>query len=129
MKKITISIIIIITIILINGCRFKKNSDILKGKWLATPKNQRVYQIGPNNETKGGKEDYYLECDGNGNYSLRTKTEDLANAGYTISKNTVTFYDEGRQILAICKYNDNGLDCNEKSFYAFKYEKMIIGEE
>ena len=124
MKKVIISLIIIITSILMTGCSDNKsNDDILKGSWIATIENQRVYQI-DSNKTKGGKEDYFLECDGNGNYALKTKTEDLANAGYTISDNTVTFYDEGRQLLAICKYNNKELDCNEKSYYAFKYTKI-----
>ena len=125
MKKIVISLVIVAITILMTGCIVKKNNnDILKGNWIVTIENQRVYQIGSNNETKGGKEDYYLECDGNGKYDLRTKTEDLANASYTISNNIVTFYDEGRQILAICKHNNNELDCNEKSYYAFKYTKI-----
>lgn len=125
MKKRIISILIIVVTILMTGCNIKKNkSDILKGSWIATIENQRVYQIGPNNETKGGKEDYFLECDGTGNYALRTKTQDLANASYTVSDNVVTFYDEGRQILAICKHNNKELDCNEKSHYAFKYTKI-----
>ena len=121
MKKIIFFLIIVNSIILMVGCSDKKN-DILKGIWVATPKNQRVYQIGPN-KTKGGKEKYFLECD-NGKYTLRTKTEDLANASYTISDNIVTFYDEGRQILGICKHKNKELDCNETSHYAFKYKRL-----
>ena len=76
------------------------------------------------NEIVGGIEDYYLECDGKGYYDLTTKKEDLANASYTISKDTVTFYDEGRQVLAICKINSNELDCSKKSYYSFKYKRI-----
>ena len=125
MKKIVITLMIVSVIILTIVFIAKKNShDILKGNWIATVENQRIHQIGPNNGTRGGKEDYYLECDGNGKYSLRTKTEDLANASYIVSENIATFYDEGRQILAICKCNNNELECNEKSYYAFKYTKV-----
>ena len=99
-----------------------KSKDKIQGKWIANKENQNVYQISPN-KTRGGKEDYYLECN-KGSYSLKTKTDNLANAGYSIKKNTVTFYDEGKQILAICKINDNELDCSEKSYYAFKYTKV-----
>ena len=105
-------------------CRNQKNdNDLLIGMWVATPDNQNVYQIGADNETRGGIEDYYLECREDGSYALRTKTSDLANASYMVSEDVVTFYDEGRQILAICRLNDLELDCSEKSYYAFLYTR------
>lgn len=125
MEKKYIYLLVIFAILLVTGCSNEKNKfDLLKGDWKASPENQKVYKIGSDGETSGGKEDYILKCDGNGYYDLKTKTEDLANAHYTITDNIVTFYDEGRQILGICKINNNELDCSEKSYYAFKYTKV-----
>lgn len=118
MKKI---LLIVLGLFVIVGCKNNKY-DTLKGKWKASSENQRVFEnLG---EIVGGKEDYYLECDGKGHYDLTTKSEDLANARYKISGNNVTFYDEGREILAKCKINKNELDCSSKSYYAIKYTKL-----
>ena len=123
-KKIIYSLLVVIGLFMITGCKNSQDEyDVLKGKWKAIPENQNIFEyLG---EIVGGREDYFLECDGNGYYDLKTKTEDLANASYTISdNNVVTFYDEGKEILGICKINDNELDCSKKSYYAFKYVKM-----
>ena len=120
MKDKLIYSLLIISFILITGCNNK--TDILKGTWKASIENQNIYKVG--NDTVGGQEDYYLECDGKGYYELKTKKEDLANASYKINKNTVTFYDEGKEILAICEINNNELDCSRRSNYAFRYIKI-----
>ena len=120
MKKRIFSLLIVLGLFIITGCKDKYDS--IKGTWKATLENQNIYNIG--DETVGGKEEYSLKCDGKGHYDLTAKSGDLANASYTIKDNVVTFYDEGREILAICKINDNKLDCLEKSNYAFKYIKV-----
>ena len=119
MKKAIFSLFII-SLFIITGCKNKE--DVLKGKWIATTDNQRIHEF--EDYTTGGEEDYYLECDGKGHYDLTSASGNRANAGYSIKGNTVTFYDEGRQVLGICKINDNELDCSEKSYYAFKYVKV-----
>ena len=111
MKKIVLSILIIMGVLVITGC---DKYDSLKGKWKAPIEYQKV----------GKEEDYYLECNGKGYYDLTDKSGDLANASYKVSNTKVTFYDEGRQILAICKIKGNELDCSEKSYYSFKYIKV-----
>lgn len=118
MKKVVSSVLVIISLFMITGCKKEESYDVLKGKWIATTENQRIY------ETSGGEEDYYLECDGKGHYDLTSDSGDLANARYSIKDNTVTFYDEGREVLGICKLNDDELDCSEKSYYSFKYTKV-----
>lgn len=119
MKKILLIITLIFTVTtIITGCNNKKE-DIIKGKWKANVENQRK-----NRENKE-KDEYVLECNGKGQYDLKKQNQDLANASYKIEKNTVTFYDEGRKILALCKLiNNKELDCSEKSYYAYKYIKI-----
>ena len=119
-KNKLLSLFVVIILFAITGCGNSKY-EALKGKWKASIDNQNVY----NDETIGGKEDYFLELDEDGSYELTTKSSDLANGRYTISnKNVITFFDEGREILGICKFNNNELDCSEKSYYAFKYIKI-----
>ena len=121
MKKIVFSLLILVSVFMLAGCE-KAKYDVLKGTWEATAENQRIHEF--DTYTTGGEEDYYLECDGKGHYDLTSASGNRANASYSIKNNTVTFYDEGRQVLGICKINDNELDCSEKSYYAFKYIKI-----
>ena len=120
MKKSLFNLLVILSVItVITGCSINKKEDLLKGKWKATIEYQKDNRI--NKE----KDDFILECNGKGLYDLRKNKEDLANANYTISKNNVKFYDESHNVLAICKLIDNKeLDCNEKSYYAYKYIKI-----
>jgi hypothetical protein len=120
-KKIILSLVIVLGLFMVTGCG--KKEDNLKGKWKAIPSNQNVYQTDLE-ETVGGKEDYFLECNGKGSYELKSKTEDYISGTYKVLKNKVTFYDEGRSVIAICKIDDKELDCSEKSYYAFKYTKV-----
>ena len=116
-----ISIIFFVTIIVVYG---NSKSDVLKGKWKASVEDQIIHQF-YDGSIRGGEEDYILECDGRGKYDLRDSSGDLANSGYTVSKNVVTFYDEGGKILAICKLvNNNELDCSQKSYYSIKYVRV-----
>ena len=118
-KKIFLSLLVVFCLFMITGCN--KNA-VVKGKWKAIPANQKVYN--DDGKIVGGKEDYFLECDGKGYYDLKDSSGDLVNAGYKVSDSKVTFYDEGQKVLAICKISDNELDCSEKSYYAFKYTKI-----
>ena len=120
MKKIILSILIIISLFMIIGCKNKE--DVLKGKWVANIENQKIYEF--DDYTVGKEEEYFLECDGKGHYDLTSISGDLANASYSIKNDTVTFYDEGREILGICVINNNELDCTKKSYYAYKYTKV-----
>ena len=125
MKFKTIFALLVITFILIiSGCSTKKNH--LTGKWVASTENQKTYQM-DDGSIKGGNEEYILECYDDGSYDLKEGENDLANARFKISNDKVTFYDEGSQILAICKILDNNkiLDCSEKSYYAIKYTRII----
>ena len=117
-NKIIYTLLIIVALIITTGCNNKY--DIWKGIWIASIENQRVYE----EDNVGGIEDYYLKCNGKGLYDLTSNSGDLANARYKISNNVVTFYDEGREILAICKIKEDVLDCTEKSYYAVKYIKV-----
>lgn len=101
----------------ISGC---SSEDSLKGKWKASIENQKVYNFS-DGTSRGGVEEYILECDGKGHYDLYSKSGNLANSYYKISKKSVTFFDEGRKVLAICKINNDELDCSEKSYYSTKY--------
>ena len=121
MKKIIFSLLIIVSLFMITGCS-KDKDDILKGTWKATIENQKRYKYG--DDVVGGIEEYFLKCDGKGHYDLTSKSGDLANASYSIKDDTVTFYDEGREILGICTINNNELNCIKKSYYAFKYIKI-----
>lgn len=124
MRKKMFNLLIIVEIFILMGCGTDKDKyDALKGIWKSSIENQNIYNI-DDGEIVGGKEDYFLKCDGRGYYELTTESEDLANARYTVLDNIVTFYDEGREILGICKINDNELDCTMKSYYAFKYTKI-----
>ena len=63
MKK-ELMLIFVFIVLTMTGCG--QATDSLKGKWIATTDNQNIYQIDKDGNTKGGKEDYVLECDGNG---------------------------------------------------------------
>lgn len=67
MKKIFLCLLFVSLLISVTWCG---TNDLLKGKWIATTKNQNIYQINEDGDAFGGKEDYILECDGNGNYIL-----------------------------------------------------------
>ena len=105
----------------INGC--VKDFDVLKGKWIATIENQNIYQINKNGKTVGGKEDYILDCDGNGNYILTLENKETINGKYIIEKdNRITFKDDSDLLVEVCMLsNDNEINCDEMSTYAFKY--------
>ena len=120
MKKIFITLTIISITTILSGCNINKEKyDKLKGTWKAPIENQIVHD-----NTKE-KEEYILECDGKGLDDLRKNKQDLANSRYTIYNNKVTFYDEGRKILAICNIiNEKELDCSEKTYYSYKYIKI-----
>ncbi len=66
MKKILLCLLCGTILLGVTGC----GSDSLNGKWIATTENQNIYQINEDGDELGGKEDYILECDGNGNYKL-----------------------------------------------------------
>ena len=126
-KKVLLSLLVIIGLFSIIGCRNNKKDkyDILKGTWKATPENQYVVQIDSDGNTFGGKEDYLLKCDGNGNYSLSIQEKEMAKGSYTISNNDITFKDDANMMISLCKLiDDNELDCSKKSQYAFKYIKI-----
>ena len=123
-NKIIYSFLIILSLFIITGCENNNGKyDAMKGTWKASIENQNFYQ-NTDNEIVGGKEDYYLKCDGKGFYDLTAKSGDLANARYSISNKTVTFYDEANIVLSVCKLNKKELDCSEKGYYAFKYIKI-----
>ncbi len=83
---------------------FFKYSDDLKGKWIATIENQNIYQIDGNNESIGGKEDYILECDGKGNYTLILENKKTITGKYIIEKNNrITFKDDSNFLVGVCE--------------------------
>ena len=121
--KIIFVLLGITCVLTICSCSAKKNS--LTGKWRASIENQKIYKT-DDGSAKGGNKDYILECHDDGSYDLKEGQNDLANASYKITNDKTTFYDEGGQILAICKIldNDKTLDCSEKSYYAIKYTRI-----
>ena len=120
-KKALYSLLIILVLVIFTGCNSKKE-DILKGKWKAAIEDQKIYNI--DGEVVGGEEEYILECDGKGSYDMTSISSDLVSGTYTISKNTVTFKDESREVIAICDIKDKKLDCSKKAYYAKKYVKV-----
>ena len=106
----------------ITGCG---TSASLKGKWIATTENQNIYQIDEDGDELGGKEDYILECDGNGNYTLTLENNQTEKGTYNIDNNKkITFKDDSDLLVGICELSsDEEINCNEKSTYAFKYIK------
>lgn len=126
-KKIFIIIFAFFMVITITGCdtKEKKEYDVLRGQWKASIEHQNVYQTGPNEERIGGKEEYILNFDGNGNYSISDQKKEFAKGSYTILDNAITFKDDGNMVIGLCKLIDNKeLDCSEKSQYAFKYIRV-----
>ncbi len=131
MKKSLLIYLLVITLLFI-GCgktndkEEKIEYDILKGKWIASIENQNVYQTGPNVETNSGIEEYILECDGEGNYTISTQNREFAKGTYSISDDNITVKeDTTNMIISLCKLVDNReLDCSDKSLYAFKYTKI-----
>lgn len=125
MKKTIFAILLCGVMILgITGC--KKKSDILKGKWIATIENQRVFMINENGDTLGGNEDYILECDGNGNYKLILENNQTKIGTYLIEEdNSIIVKDESNLLMGTCKLsNDEDINCDEASItYALKYTK------
>lgn len=109
---------LLLFLVIISGCSNK--NDLIKGDWKATTEDQKVY------DDKGGIKEYILKCYSDGSYDLKEGEQDLANSTYKISKDIVTFYDEGKEILAICQLQKNNtiLDCQKKSYYSFKYTKI-----
>ena len=121
MKKIFLCLLCGVLLLGVTGC----GSDSLNGKWIATTENQNIYQINEDGDAFGGKEDYILECDGNGNYILTLENNQTKKGTYTIDNNKkITFKDDSDLLVGICELsNDEEINCNEKSTYAFKYIK------
>ena len=122
MKKLFLCLLSVSLLIGITGCG---TSASLKGKWIATTENQNVYQIDEDGDELGGKGDYILECDGNGNYTLTLENNQTEKGTYTIDNNKkITFKDDSDLLVGICELSrDEEINCNEKSTYAFKYIK------
>lgn len=122
MKKLFLCLLSVSLLIGITGCG---TSASLKGKWIATTENQNVYQIDEDGDELGGKGDYILECDGNGNYTLTLENNQTEKGTYTIDNNKkITFKDNNDLLVGICELSsDEEINCNEKSTYAFKYIK------
>lgn len=110
-------------ILMITGCGTE--FDTLKGKWIATIENQNIYQVAGNNENIGGKEDYILECDGKGNYTLILEDKKTKTGKYIIKKNNrITFKDDNNFLVGVCELStDSEINCNETSTYAQKYTR------
>ena len=85
MKKIFLCLLGVSLLIGITGCG---TSDSLNGKWIATTENQNIYQVNEDGDELGGKEDYILECDGNGNYTLTLENNQTKKGTYTILEDT-----------------------------------------
>ena len=121
-KKISFCLLCGVFLIAITGCG---NNDLLNGRWIATTENQNIYQVNEDGSELGGKEDYILECDGNGNYSLTLENNQTEIGTYTIDNNKkITFKDDSDLLVGICELSsDEEINCNEKSTYAFKYIK------
>ena len=79
MKKIFLCLLGVSLLIGITGCG---TSDSLNGKWIATTENQNIYQVNEDGDELGGKEDYILECDGNGNYTLTLENNQTKKGTY-----------------------------------------------
>ena len=122
MKKLFLCLLSVSLLIGITGCG---TSASLKGKWIATTENQNIYQVNEDGDELGGKEDYILECDGNGNYTLTLENNQTVKGTYTIDNNKkITFKDDSDLLVGICELSsDEEINCNEKSTYAFKYIK------
>lgn len=123
MKKTILYIILgILLIFIIAFIIFSKKNDKLKGKWIATPNNQNIYQINKNEYT-GGNIDYILECDGKGKYVLTLENNNKKTGKYTVDNNQITFMDEKDLIVGICNLDKDEIKCSTLSTYAFKYER------
>ena len=107
------------------GCG--KELDKLHGEWTATIENQNVYQIDGSGNKVGGKEEYLLECDGKGKYTLKIENGQTKNGTYSIAEDDkITFKDDNNMLISICELsNKNEIKCNEKSTYASKYTKNV----
>ena len=121
MKK-EIMLIFVFMVLAMTGC--SQTTDSLNGKWIATTDNQKIYQIDKNGNINGGKEDYILECDGNGKYTLTLENNQTKKGTYTIDDKNITFKDESNLLVGICELaNNDEIICNETSTYASKYTK------
>ena len=122
MKRKLIVLAIGITLLGITGC--SNNKDILEGKWIAKTENQKIYQINKDGDTTGGKEDYILECNGKGTYTITLENKKTKNGTYNINNNIITFKDDSNLLIAECKLDNSEITCdNELSTYALKYVK------
>lgn len=125
MKKMTFTCLLyIIMIIGITGCN--NNFDSLKGTWIANTDDQIILQINGDGDTIGGNEDYILECDGKGNYTITLDNDQTKSGTYIIEKDkNITFKDESNLLLGTCRLSENNeIYCDETSMaYAFKYTK------
>lgn len=113
-----------IILIVLSGCGERK--DMLEGTWSATVENQNQTIIDNDGNTQGRNEDYYLECNESGSFTLKTKKETIVMGYYEISDDKqISFTDESNGLLAVCELVDKKeLDCSEHSTYAFKYTKI-----
>ena len=107
------------------GCG--KELDKLHGEWTATIENQNIYQIDGSGNKVGGKEEYVLECDGKGNYTLKIENGQIKNGTYSIAEDDkITFKDDNDMLISVCELsNKNEIRCYEKSTYASKYTKNV----
>ena len=123
-KKIVISLLLVIGLFLITGCNNDEELDALKGKWKASIEHQNVYQV-DDAETIGGKDDYILECDGKGNYTITISDTDAYKGSYTIDDNSIIVKDDVNMVIGMCTLVSNKeIDCKEQSHYAYKYTKI-----
>ena len=124
MKRKLIILTVGITLLGITGC--SNNKDILEGKWIAKTENQKIYQINKDGDTTGGKEDYILECDGKGSYTITLENKETKGGTYNINNNIIVFKDDSDLLIAECKLDNNEITCdNETSTYALKYTKYF----
>lgn len=119
--KIKVILVCGVLLLGVSGCG--KRYDSLKGKWIASTKNQYVAQVDGEGNTVGGKKDYILELDGMGKYVLNLDDGEKEGT-YSISEdNIVSFKDESNLLVGVCNIKDNELDCSLMSTHAFKYIK------
>ena len=106
------------------GCRKKTNTLI--GHWVAKSGDQIQLVINADGDTIGGKEDYDLFCDSDGNFTLKSSQNVIENGTYTISgNNIIQFVNKTGLLLAQCELVHNKeIDCSKYSTYSVKYTKV-----
>ncbi len=119
MKRVFLLINLFFLLLLVTAC---DKSDDLKGNWSAKKEDQIKMMLNNKGDTFGGNEDYLLECDGKGNYTLTLEEGKKENGTYQINEDkSVIFQTSDKLIKEKCTLiSNNELACE---YYSSKYVK------